>query len=179
MRLRSARREFMLGKEKTRETVQAVKYFKEALQHDPNYSLAYACLGFGYMFDYQNRWTEDPDGSLLIAKEYARQSIEKDPKEPLAHCVTAWCASLEKDLDRAATEIDTALSSIRIWPWAIVFAALFGSIPAGHSKPFLRSSRRCGSIPPQIHNSSTSSGWPIFWPGSMKRQRPCCGSGSS
>ena len=104
-------REFMLAKERTRETfAQAIKYFKEALQHDPNYSLAYACLGFGYMFDYQNRWTEDPDGSLPIAKEYARQAIEKDPKEPLAHCVTAWCASLEKDLDRAATEIDIALS---------------------------------------------------------------------
>ena len=104
-------REFMLAKERTRETfAQAIKYFKEALQHDPNYSLAYACLGFGYMFDYQNRWTEDPDGSLPIAREYARQSIEKDPEEPLAHCVTAWCASLEKDLDRAATEIDIALS---------------------------------------------------------------------
>ena len=104
-------RGFMLAKERTRETfAQAIKYFKEALQHDPNYSLAYACLGFGYMFDYQNRWTEDPDGSLPIAKEYARQAIEKDPKEPLAHCVTAWCASLEKDLDRAATEIDIALS---------------------------------------------------------------------
>jgi adenylate cyclase len=103
-------REF-LAKEKTRETfAQAIKYFKEALQHDPNYSLAYACLGFGYMFDYQNRWTEDPDGSLPIAKEYARQAIETDPKEPLAHCVMAWCASLEKDLDRAATEIDIALS---------------------------------------------------------------------
>ena len=104
-------REFMLAKERTRETfAQAIKYFKEALQHDPNYSLAYACLGFGYMFDYQNCWTEDPDGSLPIAKEYAREAIEKDPKEPLAHCVTAWCASLEKDLDRAATEIDIALS---------------------------------------------------------------------
>jgi hypothetical protein len=34
----------------------------------------------------------------------------EDSKEPLAHCVTAWCASLEKDLDRAATEIDIALS---------------------------------------------------------------------
>ena len=80
---------------------QAIKYFKEALEHDPNYSVAYACLGFGYMFDYQNRWTEDPDKSLSIAKEYARQAIEKDPNEPLARCVAALAASYEKDLDRA------------------------------------------------------------------------------
>ena len=65
----------MLAKEKTRETfVQAVKYFKDALQHDPNYSLAYACLGFGYMFDYQNRWTEDPDGSLPAVRSALDQA---------------------------------------------------------------------------------------------------------
>jgi len=103
-------REFMLGKEKNLGTFQqAIKYFKEALEHDPNYSVAYACLGFGYMFDYQNRWTEDPDKSLSIAKEYARQAIEKDPNEPIARCVAALAASYEKDLDRAKAEIDVAL----------------------------------------------------------------------
>ena len=51
-------REFMLGKEKNLDTFsQAIKYFKQALEYDPNYSVAYACLGFGYMFDYQNRWS--------------------------------------------------------------------------------------------------------------------------
>jgi adenylate cyclase len=104
-------REFMLTKDKNLETFgQAIKYFKQALEHDPNYSLAYACLGFGYMFDYQNRWTENPDSSLPIAKEYARQAIEKDPNEPLARCVSALAASYEKDLDRAKTEIDAALA---------------------------------------------------------------------
>jgi adenylate cyclase len=104
-------REFMLGKEKNLETfTQAIKFFKQALEYDPNYSVAYACLGFGYMFDYQNRWSEDPDSSLPIAKEYARLAIEKDPNEPLARCVSALAASYEKDLDRAKNEIDTALA---------------------------------------------------------------------
>jgi adenylate cyclase len=104
-------REFMLGKEKNLKTFeQAIKYFKQALEYDPNYSVAYACLSFGYIFDYQNRWTEDPDQSLVIAEEYARQAIEKDPDEPLARCVSALAASYEKDLDRAKAEIDTALA---------------------------------------------------------------------
>jgi adenylate cyclase len=104
-------REFMLAKDKNLETFgQAIKYFKQALEHDPNYSLAYACLGFGYMFDYQNRWTEDPDSSLPIAREYARQAIEKDPNEPMARCVSALAASYEKDLDLAKAEIDAALA---------------------------------------------------------------------
>jgi adenylate cyclase len=104
-------REFMLGNERNRETFeQATTYFKKALEHDPDYSQAYACLGFAHIFDYQNRWTDDPDSSLLLAKQYARQAIDKDPNEPLARCVSAMAASLEKDLDQARSEIDIALS---------------------------------------------------------------------
>jgi adenylate cyclase len=104
-------REFMLAKDKNRESFeQATSYFRKALEIDPNYSQAYACLAFAYMFDYQNRWTDDPDSSLPRANEYARQAIEKDPNEPLAHCVAALCASYDKDLARAKAEIDIALS---------------------------------------------------------------------
>jgi adenylate cyclase len=104
-------REFMLGKEKSRETFeQAITYFKRALEHDPNYSQAYACLGFAHIFDYQNRWTDDPDDSLPLAEQYARAALEKDPNEPLARCVSAMSASFAKDLDRAKSEIDLALS---------------------------------------------------------------------
>jgi len=104
-------REFMLGKDKTRETFeQATKFFKKAVELDPDYSQAYACLGFGYMFDYQNRWSDDPDSSLSIAKQYARQAIEKDSNEPLARCVSALAASYERNLDLAKSEIDIAIS---------------------------------------------------------------------
>jgi len=104
-------RDFMLGKDKNIETFgQAIKYFNEAIEHDPNYSVAYACLSFGYIFDYQNRWTGDPDSSLPRAEQYARKAIETGPNEPLAHCVTALCASFGKDLDRAMAEIDIAIS---------------------------------------------------------------------
>jgi adenylate cyclase len=104
-------RELMLGNERSRKTFEkATTYFKKALEHDPSYSQAYACLGFAHIFDYQNRWTDEPDKSLLLAKQYARQALEKDPNEPLARCVSAMAASLEKDLDRAKSEIDVALS---------------------------------------------------------------------
>src|SRR5215471_6459796 len=104
-------RELMLGKEKNRLTFeQSIACFKKALEHDPEYSQAYACLGFAHIFDYQNRWTDDPDSSLLLVRQYARQAIEKDPNEPLARCVSAMAASFEKDLERAKSEIDIALS---------------------------------------------------------------------
>jgi adenylate cyclase len=104
-------REIMLGKEKNRSTFEeAIRFFNKALALDPNYSQAHASLAFAHIFDYQNRWSDDPDNSLQLAKQYAQRAVEKDPNEPLAHCVTGLAASFEKDLDRAKSEIDIALS---------------------------------------------------------------------
>jgi len=104
-------RELMLSKEKNRDTFeQATGYYRKALEHDPNYFAAYAGLGFAYILDYQNRWSDDPDSSLLLAEQYARQAIEKGPNEALAHCVAALAAGYEKDFERARSEVDIALS---------------------------------------------------------------------
>ena len=104
-------RELMLSKEKNRDTFeQATAYYRKALEHDPNYFAAYAGLGFAYILDYQNRWSNDPDSSLLLAERYARQAIEKGPDEALAHCVAALAAGFEKDFERARSEVDIALS---------------------------------------------------------------------
>ena len=63
-----------------------------------------------YQFDYQNRWSDDPDSSLLLGKRYAERAIEtENPKEPLARLVAAWAAIYEKDLDRAKSEAENAL----------------------------------------------------------------------
>jgi len=104
-------REILLGKSKNLKVFEeAKKYFTEAIEFDRNYSLAYACLGFAYMFDYQNRWTDDPDASLPLAEQNAALALEKDPNEPIAHVVTALVAIFEKDLARARSHIDIALS---------------------------------------------------------------------
>jgi len=104
-------REVLLGPTKNRETFeQARKLFVRALELDPNFAKAYAGLAFAYMFDYQNRWSDNPDASIGLAKEYAERAIEKDPKEALAHAVAAVVATFSRDIDRAQSEIDTALS---------------------------------------------------------------------
>ena len=104
-------REILLGPNKNRDTFeQAKKLFLRAIELDPRFAKAYAALGFAYMFDYQNRWSENPDASLGRAKEYAERAIEKDPKEALAHAVAAVVATFHRDLERAQSEIDIALS---------------------------------------------------------------------
>jgi adenylate cyclase len=104
-------RELLLGNPKNRGTFeQATASFLKAIELDPNYAQAIAGLGFAYMFDYQNRWSDDPDGSLRLAKQYAERAIEKNPKEPLARAVAAVAATFNGDLDRAQSEVDIALS---------------------------------------------------------------------
>ena len=103
-------RELLLGKTKNRETFeQSTRLFMRALELDPNYPKAYAALSMAYNLDYQNRWSDDPDSSLPLAKRYAEQAIEKDPNEPFARLVASWAAIFEKDLDRATSEVNTAL----------------------------------------------------------------------
>jgi adenylate cyclase len=104
-------RELLLGNPKNRGTFEQSKaFFTRAIEIDPKYAQAYAGLGFAYVFDYQNRWSDDPDGSLPLAKHFAEQAIEKNPKEPLARVVAAVAATFDRDLDRAKSEVDIALS---------------------------------------------------------------------
>jgi adenylate cyclase len=104
-------RELLLGNPKNRGTFEQAKAsFLKAIELDPNYAQAHAGLGFAYMFDYQNRWSDDPDGSLPLAKQYAERAIEKNPKDPLARAVAAVAATFNGDLDRARSEIGIALS---------------------------------------------------------------------
>ena len=103
-------RELLLGKTKNRETFeQSTRLFMRALELDPNYPKAYAALSMAYNLDYQNRWSDDPDSSLPLAKRYAEQAIERDPNEPFARLVASWAAIFDKNLDRATSEVNAAL----------------------------------------------------------------------
>ena len=104
-------RELLLGSAKSHDIFEQSKgLLMRAIELDPHYARAYAGLAFAYMFDYQNRWSNDPDGSLRLAKLYAEQAIEKNPKEPAARVVAAMVASRDGDFDRANSEVQTALS---------------------------------------------------------------------
>ena len=101
----------LLGKTKNRESFeQSTQFFMRALELDPSYSQAYAGLSIAYNLDYQNRWSDNPDSSLSLAQLYAEHAIEKNPKEPFARLVASWAAIFLKDLDRAKSEAEIAVS---------------------------------------------------------------------
>jgi adenylate cyclase len=104
-------RELLAANPKSRERFeQATKLFVRALELDPSYSQAYAALSMAYNLDYQNRWSDNPDTSLGLAKQNAELAIEKNPTEPFARLVAAWTAMFERDLDRAKSEADNTLA---------------------------------------------------------------------
>jgi adenylate cyclase len=104
-------RAIVFGTVKTRETfAQAIAHLSESIALDPDYGEPYAALSALYTFDYQNRWTGDPDRSLDEAERLARLAIEKNPNEPLAHCAAALAAMFRRDLDKGREEADIALA---------------------------------------------------------------------
>ena len=103
-------REFLLGAAKTRETFKrATDFFARALELYPDYSQAYAGLGWAHLFDYQNGWTGDSGNAMQLAKQNVARALETDPNEPLAHVTAAILATFEADFERSKAEADIAL----------------------------------------------------------------------
>ena len=104
-------REFLLGETKNRDKFErSITFFMRALEIDSNYSRAYAGLGWAYVYDYQNRWSDDFNISLALAKSNANQAIKTDPNEPLGRILASLVATFEKDFTGAKSEADIALS---------------------------------------------------------------------
>lgn len=104
-------RELLLGETLNREVFeQMIELFSKAAELDPDYALAYAGLSCTYLFDYQNRWSDDSDQSLRVAKHNIELAIGKDPREPLARVIASRVASFEGDFDRAKSEAQHALA---------------------------------------------------------------------
>jgi adenylate cyclase len=88
---------------------QCLQFFSKALELDPNYSQAYAGLAVSYLYDFQNRWSDNSDNSLVLAKRNIRLAIEKDPGEPIARFIASRVATFEENFDLAKSEAELGL----------------------------------------------------------------------
>ena len=104
-------RELMFGSKRDRDIFeQFMSCFRRAIELDPNYATAYAGLGMGYSFDYQNHWSDAPEKSLDQAQRLVDEAIAKDDKDAFARFVAAVVATWKKDYERWAHESDKALA---------------------------------------------------------------------
>ena len=90
--------------------VDANAFLRRAIELDPNYAGPYAALGWAYVMDYQNRWSDHPETSLDEAQRLVDEAIARDDNDPFVHYVASLVGLWKKDYVRWAHEADRALS---------------------------------------------------------------------
>ena len=88
----------------------AVAMLEGAIALDPDYGESYGGMAMAYLYDFQNRWSDEPDRSLETAMRYADQAVEKAPNDPYCHYVASVAAGFSKDYDRSEVEVEKALA---------------------------------------------------------------------
>jgi serine/threonine protein kinase/Tfp pilus assembly protein PilF len=88
----------------------AIRFFKQAIEEDPSYALAYTGLADSYALQVDYRNTRVQQG-FELAKEYARKAIELDDSLAEAHASLGWSLFIyDWDWRRADSEFRRAIS---------------------------------------------------------------------
>jgi TolB-like protein len=86
------------------------EFLRRAIDRDLGYAEAHAGLAIALVQNYLNRWTGDPDQSLVDARRVADEGIRIDPRNPFTHFAAGLAAMFSRDLQRAASEVETVLT---------------------------------------------------------------------
>jgi adenylate cyclase len=89
----------------------AVALLEQAIALDRNFAQAHAVLAWAHLFDYNNRWSANPDASLQRADELACRAVMLDPDEPDGQVAAALTAQYLHGSDRAKAAVDRALAT--------------------------------------------------------------------
>ncbi len=92
------------------ENIKARNLFREAIELDSNYALAYALLGWTHIFAVMNGWTDDRASTLEQAEQLASKAIDLQPELPLSYYVRGLTYREQGDkFIEALGEVETAL----------------------------------------------------------------------
>jgi DNA-binding winged helix-turn-helix (wHTH) protein len=86
----------------------AVELLRNAIEREPTYAEAYTTLADAYVRDFQNRWSDAPNQSLMEARRLADKAIELEPNDAGAHVWAALVSNFLKDFPRTDSELEQA-----------------------------------------------------------------------
>lgn len=89
--------------------VQARQACEKAIELDPAYAAAYACIGFTYFFDWVNAWTQDPQ-TIEYMLAVAQKALKLDDSLPPAHELVGLHHLLHRQYEQAIAELDRAIT---------------------------------------------------------------------
>jgi len=89
--------------------IKAKKSFSEAIDLDPRFSNAHACLGWVHNLESVFGWAEDPQLSQQKSFEASRRAVELDLNNETAHAFLAFALLFRGEHEMAAAEAEHAL----------------------------------------------------------------------
>ena len=107
--LRARQQESYFTEASTRE---AIRLYRLALEHDPDFATATARLAIAYTLAVDNGWVADVEEGLELARSLAAQAIAKDPNLPTAYWAKARYYTRDETWDtvKAIDALETAIS---------------------------------------------------------------------
>jgi len=98
---------FFRNNEKDNE--QARQFFKEAINIDKSYAIAYASLGFTHTSDLIFGWSKSPIKSFEQAEKCAENALGLNDSFDMAHILLAWNCMVKRQHDEAIREAERAV----------------------------------------------------------------------
>lgn len=112
----------------------ARRWYRGAIEKDPNFARAYAGLALSYAADYRNQWSQDREQALRQAEETANTAQQIDPYIREVYWVLAYVDTQKKNMDAALAHVRKALELDRFYADA---HALMGGINTYRGQPGL------------------------------------------
>jgi adenylate cyclase len=80
---------------------QARHFFKEAINIDKSYALAYICLGYTHIGELMYRWSKSPIESFEQAEKNAEKALALNDSNDLAHSLLSYIYLFKRQYDEA------------------------------------------------------------------------------
>jgi tetratricopeptide (TPR) repeat protein len=90
--------------------LEARRYFKHALELDPEYAATYASLALSHLHEYESDWTDARLEALDHAFNFAEKAVALDRADSTAWCALAWSQMSRNQHELAKTAIERAIA---------------------------------------------------------------------
>jgi DNA-binding winged helix-turn-helix (wHTH) protein/TolB-like protein/Tfp pilus assembly protein PilF len=112
----------------------ARRWYRLAIERDPNFGRAYAGLALSYAAEYRNDWTLDGEAALRKAGEMAHTGAQIDPNIAEVYWVLGYVAAQDRQHETALSHLQQALNIDHSYADAY---ALMGGINTYRGRPEL------------------------------------------